>query len=467
MPDTLIAGAATVDITPRDSQFLFGYPHVRRYSTGVHDPLCSTAVYLSDGETPLLFVANDVIFVGRQTAERVRNRIARQIGVPAANMMITATHTHSGPMTVDILSSEADPAVPTTDPGYVQRFEDGIVEAATKAYQDARPARIGLAVADGSCVGTNRHDPAGPSDPDVPVLVMRDRDKETLVAAMVVCSMHPTVLHEDSTLVSGDFPAMTRHYLQQHVLGDDCPVVYHTGPCADQSPRHVAKANTFDEAKRLGHALGKSIARAVASVDYADDLTLGCARGLIDLPPRDLPSVIEAQEQLDRLAKRLDILQRSEAARKKGTGPICRNGPKGALHKLDLSPLSAQVRTAECDWFGAEEALTLARAAMTGRLEETIAAVMPAEIMVMHIGPWSFVGWPGEISVEFALELKARQPDCFVISLANGELQGYLVTEKAVREGRYEALNALFDGPESGRLLVERTFELLDGGRTP
>lgn len=85
----------------------------------------------------------------------------------------------------------------------------------------------------------------------------------------------------------------------------------------------------------------------------------------------------------------------------------------------------------------------------------------------MRIGPWSFVGWPGEISVEFALELKERQPDCFVISLANGELQGYLVTDKAVRDGRYEALNAVFDGPESGKLLVEKTLELLGSGPAP
>lgn len=395
MPDSLIAGAATVDITPPDSQFLFGYPHVRRYSTGVHDPLCSSALYLSDGETPLLLVANDVIFVGRATAGRVRDRIARQIGVPAANMMITATHTHSGPMTVDMLSNEADPIIPKTDQRYVQQLEDGIVEAATKAYDDARPARIGLATADGSCVGSNRHDPTGPSDPDVPVLVMRDRADDKSVAAMVVCSMHPTVLHEDSTLASGDFPALARQYLQQHVLGDDCPVIYHTGPCADQSPRHVAKANTFDEAARLGHTLGRSIGHAIASVDYAGDIKLGCARELVDLPPRVLPSVIEAQEQLDRLVQRLDTLRRSGADRGK-------------------------IRTAECDWFGAEETLTLTQAAATGRLDDTIASAMPAEVMVMRIGPWSFVGWPGEISVEFALELKQRQPDCFVISLANG-----------------------------------------------
>ena len=68
--------------------------------------------------------------------------------------------------------------------------------------------------------------------------------------------MHPTVLHEDSTLVSGDFPAMTRQYLQEHVLGADCPVLYHTGPSGNQSPRHVTRANTFDEAERLGGLLG-------------------------------------------------------------------------------------------------------------------------------------------------------------------------------------------------------------------
>jgi len=456
MAERLIAGAATADITPRDSQFLFGYPHVRRYSTGVHDPLLSSALYLSDGQTPLLLLANDVIFVSRHTAGRVRERIARRTEIPAANMMVTATHTHSGPMTVDMLSSEADPAVPKTDPAYVRRLEDGMVEAASKAFEDARPATIGLALADGSCVGTNRHDPAGPSDPQVPVLAIRDAGHRAFVAVLVVCSMHPTVLHEDSTLVSGDFPAMARQHLQQNVLGNDCPVVYHTGPCANLSPRHVTKANTFDEATRLGHALGRSIACAVDSVDCAAAPTLGCVRRFVDLPPRVFPTVSEAQDQLDRSARRLE--------EKKGTGPICRNGPEGASHKLDLSPFAAEVRTAECDWFGAEETLTLARAAATGRIDAAIASVMPAEIMVMQIGPWFFAGWPGEISVEFALKVKARQPGCYVISLANGELQGYVVTEQAIRERRYEALNALFAGPESGRLLVDKTLELLGHG---
>ncbi len=441
MAQLLIAGAATADITPRDSQFLFGYPHVRRYSTGVHDPLLCSALYLSDGTTPLLLVANDVIFVSRDTASRVRDRIERETGVPAGNMMVTATHTHSGPMTADMLSSAADRAVPPTDRAYVRQVEDGIVEAALKARENARPARIGLTLADGSCVGTNRHDPAGPSDPEVPVLVVRAVEDQACIAVMVVCSMHPTVLHEDSTLVSGDFPAMARQYLQQHIVGSDCPVVYHTGPCANQSPRHVTQANTFAEATRLGHMLGQSIAGTIESISYVEAPRLSCVRGFVGLPPRVLPSVNEAQEQLDRSTRRLEMLRQSSADH-------------------------SQLRTAECDWFGAEETLTLARAAETGHLAATVAAVMPAEIVVMRIGSWSFVAWPGETFVEFALAVKARQPSCYVISLANGELQGYIATEKALRERRYEALNALFAGPESGRLLVEKTLELLDGSKT-
>jgi neutral ceramidase len=438
MAVALIAGAAAADITPDDSQFLFGYPHVRRYSTGVHDRLLSSALFLSDGKTSLLWVANDVIYVSRQTAQRVRERIGQETGVAAGNMMITATHTHSGPMTVDTVSNEGDAAVPKTDPRYVERLEDGIVRAAVQAFRNARAAEIGFATADGSCVGTNRHDPAGPSDADVPVLAVRDCESGAYVAAMVVCSMHPTVLHEDSTLVSGDFPAMTRQFLQERVLGKDCPIIYHTGPCGNQSPRHVTRANTFDEATRLGEMLGRSISDAIGSMEYGSDVALGCKRAFVYLPARDFPTVLQAREQLDAAVKRLASLRQSNADRR-------------------------EVRTAECDWFGAEETRALAQAAAEGRLQAAVAAVMPAEVALMRVGPRVYAGWPGECFVEFALKVKAQYPDCCVVSMANGELQGYLVTEEAMQKRWYEAMNSLFRSPEAGMMLVNVTLEMLRG----
>lgn len=61
MQDAWKAGAAAVEITPKESQFLFGYPHVERMSTGVHDPLFSSALYLENGCEQVLFIANDII----------------------------------------------------------------------------------------------------------------------------------------------------------------------------------------------------------------------------------------------------------------------------------------------------------------------------------------------------------------------------------------------------------------------
>lgn len=431
------AGAAAVDITPKKPMFLFGYPHVPRTSTGVHDPLFSSALALDDGQEKVVFVGNDVIYVSKETARRARQRIHDAEGVPPSRIMLTATHTHSGPNTIEFLSNEADDAVPPMDPDYLQQLEDGIVAAAQGALRDLREAEAGLAVCDSSMVGTNRRDPAGPRDPEAPVLLVREKDGGAPIALMMVVSMHPTVLHEDSTLVSGDFPGMTRHYLQQEFFGQDVPIIYHSGPCGNQSPRHVTRANTFEEARRLGFELGASAARAVERIDCRTDLPLAAAVERLELDVRQFPPVEEAQARLDAAVQKLESLRASGAPR-------------------------TEVRTAECDWFGAEETLTLARAAQTGKLQETARSIMPAEVQVIQIGEWKFVGWQGEIFVEFGLDLKQRHENAYVITMANGELQGYIVTKEAAEEGGYEASNALFASPESGYRLVEASSRIID-----
>ena len=432
---TLAAGAASIDISPRDSQFLYGYPHVERHSTGIHDPLLSSALYLCDGQTEIMFIANDIIFVSKATAQKTRQRITEATSVPGGSIMITATHTHSGPKTADYISNENDPNVPPVDPGYLQIFEDGIVDAAVKAHGRARRAQVGLALADCAGVGTNRRDPSGPADCTVPVLMVKAADDGSNIACMVVYSMHPTVLHEDSRLVSGDFPAMTRQYLQEAVLGEDCPVLYHTGPEGNQSPRHVTQENTFAEAKRLGHLLGREIAGALPRIQYRSSLEVRSVRRFLDLPRRRFPPLPEAEEKVKLAREKLDHLRRTHAPRQ-------------------------EVRTAEVDWFGAEETLTLAQAAQRGRLEPYYQMCLPAEVQVLKIGPWAFVGWPGEMFIEFSLAIKEKARDTYVIALANGELQGYIVTEEAALEGGYEASNTILD-PASGEMLVATTLELL------
>jgi hypothetical protein len=253
---------------------------------------------------------------------------------------------------------------------------------------------------------------------------------------MLVCSMHPTVLHEDSTLVSGDFPGMARQFLQENLLGPDCPVLHHTGPCGNQSPRHITRANTFGEAKRLGQLLGQAVIKTIPEIRFQQSVELECLQEHVDLPRRRFPSVAEAERDLKRTIAALDLLRQSEASRQ-------------------------QIRTAECDCFGAEELLTLARAAREGKLDGACNWCLPAEVQIIKIGSSNFVGWPGEIFVEYSLEVKSKCDNTFIISLANGELQGYIVTEAAAEEGGYEASNAFFE-PRSGQILVEKTLQMLN-----
>lgn len=437
----LTAGAAAVDITPETSQFLQGYPHVERYSAGVHDPLFSSALALGHDGATLLFVANDILYVTRRWVERIRRRLSEEAGIAPEHVMVTATHTHSAPVCIRSLSCEADRTLPPPDPAYMQQLEDGIVQAGREALEGRVPAELGLARANAVGIGTHRRNPSGPSDPEVPVLLVRDVEHRRPLACMLVCSMHPTVLHEDSTLVSGDFPAMARLHLQRGPMGTACPVLHHTGPAGNQSPRHVTRNNTFAEAERLGRVLGEAVERVLPEMHFTRNVALRCARTFVELPGKAFPKIEEAEDDLQKAVERLERLRRENAPRQ-------------------------DVRTAECDWFGAEERLTLARAATDGRLQETMRSFLPAEIQVFGVGPWRFAAWQGEIFVEYALEVKRRFGNTFVLSLANGETQGYIVTPEAAAEGGYEADNGLLH-PDAGSILVRETGALLKNLSAP
>jgi hypothetical protein len=268
------------------------------------------------------------------------------------------------------------------------------------------------------------------------VLVVRARGRDAPLACMITYAMHPTVLHQDSTLISADFPGFTRQYLRaQKLLPPSCPVLYHNGASGNQSPRHVTRANTFAEAQRLGEQLGACVARVIPGIAFSSQLAIATRSVTVELEPRAIPELPVARANVASAAAHLAQLRRDQAPR-------------------------AAVRTAECASFGAEKSVVLAQARAEGRLEKAIQGCSPAELQVIGIGPWKFVTWPGEFFVEYALEVKARSPHTFVITLANGELQGYIVTPEAVAAGSYEAGNALFS-PANGRRVVDATLALL------
>ena len=436
---TLEAGAAAADISPTHPVALFGYPRATRVSTGVHDPLLASALYLENGSHRAILIALDLLFLDPPTARSMREAVARRTSVPQARVFISCTHTHSGPVTGRLLAWQDDPTVVPPDPRYLESVERAVANVAAEAASRARPAEMAWTTADARGVGGNRIAPGGVTDPEVGVLAVREAGGGAVVAVAVVCSMHPTVLHEDSTLVSSDFPHYARQHLQER-MGRDLTVVYHTAPCGNQSPRYYVSGQTFEEAERLGRNLGQAVEQSLSTLrdgDFSRHCPLAGALQDVDLPARTMMSVPEAQ---GRVAAYQAEYERFKAARAE----------------------PARVRTAQCALFGAQGAVTLARAQQHGEIARTLDAYCPMQAQVLRIGDACLAGLPGELFVEYALQIKRRSPHrVFVVSLVNGELQGYIVTAEAEAAGGYEALTSLFAGPQAGALLVDATLDLL------
>jgi neutral ceramidase len=90
------AGFAVADITPPVGwRRAGGYSEV--ISTGVNDPLMAKAMVVEDGATAFAFVGNDLCSVPRALTDIARAKASHLTGIPVANVVITATHTHGGP----------------------------------------------------------------------------------------------------------------------------------------------------------------------------------------------------------------------------------------------------------------------------------------------------------------------------------------------------------------------------------
>jgi neutral ceramidase len=431
----LRAGFGRADITPLSPCFLVGYPHVERISTGTHDPLFASALCLESAGCMLVFISVDLLFVSPEWTRDCRGRIAEATGIPPGNILIGATHTHSGPQTVDLLVWKGDPVVPPCDPEYMEYSCAGTARSAIDAWKSLISAEIAVTSADVSgLAGGNRIDPNGPEDPEAGLVIVRRLLDGTPLALLAVYGMHPTILHEDSTLFSGDFIAFTRTHLEQ-TFG--VGVVYLNGVSGNQSPRRFVRAQTFAEAERLGLALGLRIAEALRMVDgFQSEIPLAASTEKFLIEGKSFPSNDVASARLDAAKKNYEELKRAQAGH-------------------------AEVRTAECTVFGAEEVLTLSRAEASGEAEAFRQKYCEAEVQVFRVGDTAIVGWPGEFFVEYGLEVKSRtRSRTFITTMANGELQGYIVTPEAERAGGYEAQMAFF--PASvGKKFVEATVQLV------
>src|SRR5262249_49161832 len=93
------AGTGRADITPRGPIWMAGYGSRNKPSEAVDAPLHARALALQSGEEPpLLLISAEIIGFRREVAEAIAGKLQGKFKLPRENILLVATHTHTGPV---------------------------------------------------------------------------------------------------------------------------------------------------------------------------------------------------------------------------------------------------------------------------------------------------------------------------------------------------------------------------------
>ena len=225
---TLRAGAAKIDITPSAGE-------LPKNNLGVLDRLYARAIVLDNGATSAALITVDAGAIPDALWQTVSGQIEKELGIPPARVLLTATHTHSagGPRAAN--------------------YSQGIVESVRLAKQKLRPARIGYGTGV-SYINVNRQivDPKtgrwweganydGPSDKTVAVIKFEGLDGSP-IAVYYNYAVH-AVLAGQLDQISADIPGAASRYIEDS-FDDRIVALWSSGAAGDQNPIYYQQ--TYD-----------------------------------------------------------------------------------------------------------------------------------------------------------------------------------------------------------------------------
>lgn len=245
------AGHAFETLVVPDGAAMGGYADRTGGVIDTRDPLEVHVVWLDDGTYAAALVVADVVCVNTDLVAAVRTRLVR---LGADEVLVAATHTHSGPETGCLPGGAPTPqqwltAIPAAAESAAIRARAGL----TRTPLDAALHRTLMAG-----VGGVRADSSRPAV--VPVDTLALRDAERIVGLITVVPVHPTVLSADNRSVSADLTGSVRRPLASRMPG--AWVVVATGAAGDISTRNTRHAQTADECDRLGALVAEEIVDA-------------------------------------------------------------------------------------------------------------------------------------------------------------------------------------------------------------
>lgn len=402
------AGVAVVDITPPVDIELAGYVAREQGLIGIHDALHAKGLVLEDGLQRAAVLTCDLLGVNTDDVRFVRKRIEEKTGIPANNIMIVASHTHSGPATLHTNG------IGERDEQWMATLLDKMISCVENAARTLEEVTLRMAVGVGE-IGINRRgkipegeinplpDPSGPVDRNVSVICLdRVRTKRPWVV-LFNFGCHPTVLGAENRLVSADFVGAAVQYVERE-LGYDSVAMFTNGGAGNVNP---VQTGSFDLASRLGESLGAEVVNIVLQPGVELGPNLQVSRTSVNFPFASIPSIEGAKDLVQKYAIE--------------------------VRKMNLSLTSRKIAEACMAW-----SKKLKRDVKEGNLQ----TMLTVEVQRITLGTVSLIAVPAEVFAETTLFLKEKSKGRrIIVGYANGNV-GYLPPREEIAKGGYEVLEA-------------------------
>jgi hypothetical protein len=401
--DAWRAGTSRVRITPDGPMWMAGYSARDHESEGALHDLWAKALAIQgpDGTTVLL-ITLDVCGIDRELSLSIREELARTHGLDLARIVLSCSHTHSGP----VLKANLIGMYPLDDAqrDRVMAYAEGF---RTKVIAVGAEAIAGLAAADlswgeGRCgFAVNRRDNNqaraaelreaialnGPVDHDVPVLKVAGPDGRAR-AIVFLYACHCTTL--SGYQLSGDYAGFAMIDLERRYPGAQAMFVAGCG--GDQNP---LPRGTVPHAERYGAELAGSVSRVLDGRLTAIDGPISAR--YVEVPLMFAP--IPGRDHWEEEAKSKDLAHANRA--------------RSLLALLDQG--------------------------------QAIPTTYPYPVQVWRLGPeltWFFLG--GEVTIEYAHRLKRNLgPSGTWVAAYCNDVMAYVPSLKVLREGGYEGGGAM------------------------
>ena len=224
-------GFGKVDITPRVGVELCGFgPYLNRSSTRVLEPLFARAMAVELAGRHWVLVSCDLIGFSGPLIQQIRELVRRTTGWRDDEIMVHATHTHSGPCTVPELIGWGQP-----DLLYLSVLPRFVAQACIDAVRDLQPASFRSAEVPAGGFSYNRELPqpghnlelvlAGkwvtgkPDETDTTAHVISVERAGKCAGFLTYFSCHPVVCCQLNREIHGDFVGVATNRLERELPG--------------------------------------------------------------------------------------------------------------------------------------------------------------------------------------------------------------------------------------------------------